>query len=980
VADEDLDPAKRRLGTVLKGKYRLDAILGTGGMAVVYRATHRNRAQLAVKVLHAELGVRAEVRSRFLREAYATNSVKHPGMVLVVDDDVAEDGSAFLVMELLEGASTEQLWDLEHRRMGVLAAATIVHQALDVLDAAHRAGVVHRDIKPANLFVTSDGTLKVLDFGIARILEVSPNWAMATGGGTPLGTPAFMSPEQALGRSEEIGPATDVWAAGATLFTLVSGSTVHTGRAPGELLVSSATKPAPSLGEVAPFVPRPIVLVVDRALAFDKEARWPSASAMRDALAEACRDALGAIPTKATLAHLLASLDATEAGQRRLHASADLMSAPTVSDPSRPSADFSAPTGVPVSGVAEGSPKTFPRAQQSRQLSLSLLLLLVAAIGGAGLTASKWHANTSKAATESADPSVPPVVAPAPGTMLLILGMENLTTEPIFDGTIELVLESALTRSPTLYPMAGSSVRALAAEVDPSLTVNDERLGRMVTERYGRPVATIRGTVAPTGTGYAISFSAKDPSGRVAAKATSVAATIERVVPTVALLSCELRAAFADPPPQAPLDREKVGLSSSLEADHEYVLGRGAFSSGKFEDGIPHLERAVSIDPEFPTAEITLGVALDNVGRQAEAQTHLKRALPLRFRLSEREQLTFSGHYDNIMDEPDQSFFAYEQLFAKWPFDTRLLVNMAAVSLKKGDIARALTIGLEAAKEHPKSVIARSNVPAYFVAAGRFDEANTTFQALLLDFAHVPRGAYAFDAVANVVSGRRDEALVVYKKLHEVDASFAIETEADFAIYEGRLDDAATALTSGIVADLAAKETAAAEAKWAMLAELRLALGDIPGARTAATDAAASNDRVTLYRALRVSVVTGQEKQAAAALARLEGLPGVHPRLYAKLLEAERLRSHGRSKEALPALTSIGPFEQSWLVLAERGEVLLEDGDFDGALRAFEECLARKGEGSTAFLDDTITLRYLPAVTKGLALAREHKKRDPAGP
>jgi serine/threonine protein kinase/tetratricopeptide (TPR) repeat protein len=977
VAEDDLDPAKRRLGTVLKGKYRLDAVLGAGGMAVVYRATHRNRAQLAVKVLHAELGMRAEVRSRFLREAYAANSVKHPGMVLVVDDDVAEDGSAFLVMELLEGASAEQLWDLEHRKMGVLPAAAIIHQALDVLDAAHRAGVVHRDIKPANLFVTNDGTLKVLDFGIARILEVSPNWAMATGGGTPLGTPAFMSPEQALGRSEEIGPATDVWAAGATLFTLLSGTTVHTGRAPGELLVSAATKPAPPFAEVAPFVSPAIVLVVDRALAFDKKDRWPSAGAMRDALAEACRNALGAMPTKATLADLLASLDATEAGKRRLDASADLMSAPTVSDPSRPSADFSAPTGVPVSGIAEQSAKTVVRARQSRRLSVSLVLLLVAGVGGVGLTASKWRASASKAATEPSATAPLTASAPEPGTMLLILGVENRTTEPVFDGTIELVLESGLTRSPTLYPMAGSSVRALAAEVDPSLTVTDERLGRMVAARYTRPVATLRGTVTPTGTGYTISVAATDSSGRVDAKVARVADAIERVVPTVGRLASELRAAFKDPPPADPTEREKVGLSSSLEADHEYVLGRGAFSSGKFEDGIPHLERAVAIDPEFPTAEITLGVALDNVGRRAEAQAHLKRAFPLRFHLSEREQLTFSSHYDNVMDEPDQSYKAYEELFSKWPGDTRLLVNMAAVSLKKGDVARALTIGIQAAKEHPRSVIARTNVPAYYVAAGRFDEAITSFAALLPDFAHIPRGAYAFDAVANVLTGHRDAAVSVYKKLHDVDASFAVETDADFALYEGRLEGAASALQKGIAADVAAKETAAAQAKWAMLAELRLALSDPRGAQAAAGEAAASYDTVHLYRAARIYVVTGQDKQAAAASARLESLPGMHPRFYTKLLEAETLLARGKRREALSVLDNIGPFGQSWLVLAQRGETLLDEGDFEGAARAFEECLARKGEGSTAFLDDTTTLRYLPAVTSGLALARDRKKRNP---
>src|SRR5271156_5219094 len=107
VSDLELS-ARARLGTVLRGKYRLDGVLGIGGMAVVYRATHRNQAEFAVKMLHPELSIREDVRTRFLREGYAANSVKHPGAVLVVDDDIAEDGAAFLVMELLDGVEVER--------------------------------------------------------------------------------------------------------------------------------------------------------------------------------------------------------------------------------------------------------------------------------------------------------------------------------------------------------------------------------------------------------------------------------------------------------------------------------------------------------------------------------------------------------------------------------------------------------------------------------------------------------------------------------------------------------------------------------------------------------------------------------------------------------------------------------------------------------------------------------------------------------
>lgn len=284
---EAVQRAERRLGTVLRGKYRLDRVLGVGGMAVVYAATHRNQKQFAVKVLHTELSLNGDVRARFLREGYAANSVKHLGALAVLDDDTAEDGAAFLVMELLEGASIEELWEQSHSKLPLAPVLAIAHQVLDVLGAAHAKGIVHRDVKPANLFLTYDGVVKVLDFGIARVRDAAASGVQATGAGILLGTPSFMAPEQALGRVSEMDPRTDIWAMGATLFTLLSGRVVHTGETAAEVLVRAATAPAPSLATVAPGTPACVVAVVDRALAYPKEQRWPGAEAMRDAVLQA---------------------------------------------------------------------------------------------------------------------------------------------------------------------------------------------------------------------------------------------------------------------------------------------------------------------------------------------------------------------------------------------------------------------------------------------------------------------------------------------------------------------------------------------------------------------------------------------------------------------------------------------------------------------------------------------------------------------
>jgi eukaryotic-like serine/threonine-protein kinase len=279
--------ARHRIGAVLCGKYRLDDILGTGGMAVVYTATHvRNANRVAVKVLHRDLSIDAGQRARFLREGYAANTVGHPGTVRVLDDDIAEDGSVFIVMELLDGETLDARWERSGGKLGVREVVTLMSELLDVLSAAHARGIVHRDLKPENLLLTRDGKLKVLDFGVARLREAS---LTQTKTGALLGTPAFMPPEQALGRTNEVDAQSDLWAVGATAFMLLAGRFVHQGCTQEEMLVLSATQPAPLLGSVVDDVPPILAEIVDRALAFDKAARWPTARTMREALLEADR-------------------------------------------------------------------------------------------------------------------------------------------------------------------------------------------------------------------------------------------------------------------------------------------------------------------------------------------------------------------------------------------------------------------------------------------------------------------------------------------------------------------------------------------------------------------------------------------------------------------------------------------------------------------------------------------------------------------
>jgi len=340
--DDDSALANARVGTVVRGKYRIDRVLGSGGMATVYAATHRNQAEFAIKMLHPELSRRKDVSARFLREGYAGNSVKHPSAVLVVDDDTAEDGSAFLVMELLRGQSVEDLWERHSRRLPLAAVLAIAWELLDVLASAHEKAIVHRDIKPPNLFVTQDGNFKVLDFGIAQVRNMATtHGSMATQAGTVLGTPAFMAPEQALGRAQDIDGRTDIFAVGATLFVLLTGRLVHPGDNGNQLLIMAATTPVQPIAQVAPEIPAPVARVIDVALAFDRANRWQSARDMREAVREANLAVFGRIPSREALAQLVgarAHLENAATGDGNI---------PAVSDEAIARARSNKPPGIP---------------------------------------------------------------------------------------------------------------------------------------------------------------------------------------------------------------------------------------------------------------------------------------------------------------------------------------------------------------------------------------------------------------------------------------------------------------------------------------------------------------------------------------------------------------------------------------------------------------------------------------------------------
>jgi serine/threonine-protein kinase len=290
VSQTFLQEAQNRVGEVAR-KWTLDRLIDVGGMASVFEATHRNGNKVAIKVMHRKYAENADAKERFLREGYVANKVGHDNAVTVLDDDQLDDGTPFIVMELLEGHPLEA-YVRGDRRVSPAQALYVADQVLGVLASAHDNGIIHRDIKPGNVFITKDGTAKVLDFGLARVLDPGNDWS-ATRTGTVIGTTSYMSPEQARGKREAIDHRTDIFAVGAMLFRCLTGHNLHAADNPMDRLLKAMTDEAPSLGKVMPEAPADLVQLVDKAMAFQKKDRWPDARAMQAALRKVYQDNTG---------------------------------------------------------------------------------------------------------------------------------------------------------------------------------------------------------------------------------------------------------------------------------------------------------------------------------------------------------------------------------------------------------------------------------------------------------------------------------------------------------------------------------------------------------------------------------------------------------------------------------------------------------------------------------------------------------------
>lgn len=386
-------------GTVVAGKYRVDGLIGRGGMGAVYRATNLAIGKrVALKFLYPEAALDRDAVARFQREAEAASAVESAHIVEIFDSGTTDDGRPFLVMELLRGEDLRQ----RLRREGRLPprdAVRIAAQVARALRRAHAAGIVHRDLKPDNVFLCERDDdpmfVKLVDFGISKIARREATADALTRRGVVLGTAFYMAPEQAQALPDVDGR-TDLFSLGAILYEALTGEPPHHGRVYESVLIDICTKDAPPLRERAPEVPEALARVVHRALERDRGRRYQSAEELHAAL-------LAAVPGAAP--------PGGEVG----------------SQPRRPEATSG--TGALAAAAVTGEAAAVrsagpPRPRSERRLSLAIAVVTILAAASATLVLISRHLGSFPAERGEADATASPAtpsagVRPGSGAALL---------------------------------------------------------------------------------------------------------------------------------------------------------------------------------------------------------------------------------------------------------------------------------------------------------------------------------------------------------------------------------------------------------------------------------------------------------------------------------------------------------------------------------------------------------------------------------
>ena len=722
-------------GTKL-GRYEIRSKIGEGGMGEVYLA-HDTRLdrKVALKVLPAGIAANRSRMNRFVQEAKAASGLNHPNIITIYEIDETDSGH-FIATEFIDGERLRE--SMRRASLSLSEVLEIAIQIASALAAAHEAGIVHRDIKPENIMVRLDGIVKVLDFGLAKLTEPLPTHEVDTEAvthapvktdpGTVMGTPIYMSPEQARGL--EVDSRTDIFSLGVLLYEMVARRRPFAGSNTIDIVASILSdKGPPPLARYAPETPAEFERIVEKALAKQREERYQSA---KELLID--------------LRHLKKRLE-LDADRARTTPPEKFV----LSEPPAVAGGLSSTVGPPVTGG--GSDKTNAQTETlssaeyivnqvkvHRRLAIMTLAVLVLAM----VLAVFWYLKHSSRASLTEKDTI------------VIADFVNTTGDPVFDGTLKQALAVQLEQSPFLNIFPDQRVREALRFMNRS---SDERLtkeiAREICQRQGLK-AFLAGSISNFGRHYVITLEAANAqTGDTIALQQAEAESKEQVLSALGNAATKLREQLGES--LASVQKYDAPIyqatTSSLEALKVYSMGVEQQLKGKYLEAIPLFKRATEMDPDFARAYAAMSSMYYNTRQYDLAAEASRKAYELRDRAGEYERLYITqAYYDNVTGELEKYLETLEQWKHTYPRESAPYNNLAVKFNDLAQFDKAADEAREAIRLNPNSASGHSLLATSFVGLNRFDEAQQIInqaQAQKLDTTAMRRTLYRIAFVRN---------------------------------------------------------------------------------------------------------------------------------------------------------------------------------------------------------------------------------------